>query len=73
MRVIADRAARAKRWERLTADSNANDELFFKAFDRAADRGYGRPGQAIEHTGPHGTDLPGVTQVWVIGDQRIEF
>ncbi len=50
MRAIADRAAEAKRWERLTADDNLDHDLFFKAFDRAADRGYGKSGQPITGT-----------------------
>lgn len=50
MRLIADRAAEASRWEALIADDNPDHELFFKAFNAASDRGYGKPAQAVDVT-----------------------
>lgn len=50
MKVLAERAARAKRWERLLADTNPDDDAFFKAFDRVADRSEGKPAQALDLT-----------------------
>ena len=47
MRTLADRGAKAARWERLLDDKNKDDALFFKAFDDVADRGYGKATQPI--------------------------
>jgi hypothetical protein len=50
MKALAERAAQAKRWERLLSDANKDDDLFLKAFDRLADRAYGRPATAVDVT-----------------------
>ena len=71
MKLIADRAAEAKRWERLLSDENQDDDTFFKAFDRAADRGYGKPSQGVELTGKDGEPL--APQVWVFGTKEVGF
>ena len=57
MQILADRAAKAKRWEKLLADKNPDDALFFKAFGEVADRGYGRATQPIETN-----DVPVLTE-----------
>ncbi len=58
MRQLADRPAVRKRLEQLTAASNKDPELFLKAFKETADRGYGKPAQAVELSGPDGGPIP---------------
>lgn len=50
MKALAERAALAKRWDRLLSDSNKDDDAFFKAFDRVTDRGFGRPAASLDVT-----------------------
>lgn len=71
MKAIADRAAEAKRWERLLSDENPDDDAFFKAFDRVADRGYGKPAQGVQMQDENGE--PVAPQVWIFGAKRVDF
>lgn len=50
MQTLASRAAEAKRLERLLADTNPDDKLFFEAFDRVTQHGFGRPAQSVDIT-----------------------
>ena len=49
-RVLATRAAEAQRLENMLAETNADDELWLRAFDRVADRGFGKAVQAVDVT-----------------------
>jgi hypothetical protein len=50
MKALAERAALVKRWERMLSDENPDDKLFFRAFDRVANRGYGLPASSLDVT-----------------------
>lgn len=71
MQYLADLGSRADRWEKVLTDPEAKAWEFYAAFDRAADRGYGKPSQAVEHSGPGGSDLNTAPQIWIFGDHKI--
>lgn len=58
MRQLADRGAVRQRLEHLTSAKNKDADLFLRAFKETADRGYGKPAQAVELSGPDGGPVP---------------
>jgi hypothetical protein len=59
MAGIASRDDAIDRLTRLTSsDEGVTDDIFLKAFKDAADRGYGKAIQPLEHSGPDGGPIP---------------
>ena len=59
MRGVVDRQETIARLKRLAgAGKTVSDETFLRAFKEAADRGYGKAVQPLEHTGPEGGPIP---------------
>src|SRR5690348_12008146 len=55
MRALASREDVLRRLTRLLSGSRkVSDDVFLRAFKEVADRGYGKPAQPVEHTGPDG-------------------
>ena len=55
MRALACREDVLRRLRRLLSGSRrVSDDVFLRAFKEVADRGYGKPAQPVEHTGPDG-------------------
>jgi len=59
MRGVASRPEALKRLRKLAgASKDVSDEVFLKAFKEAADRGFGKAVQPLEHGGPDGGPIP---------------
>lgn len=59
MQRMASRDETLERLDQLTGKrrkgtAGVTDDLFLRAFKEVADRGYGKPAQPVEHTGPDG-------------------
>lgn len=59
MQRLASRDETLERLNQLTdkrrkGKGGVTDDLFLRAFKEVADRGYGKPAQPVEHTGPDG-------------------
>lgn len=50
MQLLALRAAKAKRLEKMLSDANPDNAAFLKAFQEVADRGFGKAPQSIDVT-----------------------
>jgi len=71
MRMLAELAAKAKRFETVIKDPESPIDDFCKVFDRVSDRAFGKPAQSssVELTGDGG----GPVQIVMIGGKQVSF